>query len=106
MAKNYRFSFCAWNKNLDYHMPECDDEWGQYETDDQAVLVAETSTEGKLSRGMRKVSCVIEVMKDKYVSARWVATLMRPQSEFRKTPAPPPNPNQTQFYSGPLPKKK
>lgn len=109
MAQHYRFSFCAWNKDLDYYMPECGDEWITCETDEQALLAAETSIEGKLTRGMRKVNCVIEVVKakEKTVSIRWVATLMKPKSEFRRPPAPAPDPNATQFYPGVLePRKK
>lgn len=82
MAENYRLSFCAWDKNLDYFMSECGDERGLYETDQQALLAAETSTEGKLLRGARKVSCMIHVMNDK-TPARWVATLQRPEAMFR-----------------------
>jgi len=100
MAEKYRLSFCAWNKNLDYQMSECGDEWGDFNTDEEAILAAETSLEGKLNRGIRKAHCIIEVMKDKYTSKRWVKTLQRPESEFRRTPSRAPDPNQTILYTG------
>ena len=106
MTQNYRFSFCVWNKDLDYYMPECATEQHTFSTDEQAILAAETTIEEKLSRGMRKVHCLIEVMNDQHQSERFVAVIMRPKAEFRKQGDPPTDSGQTQFYKSPLSKSK
>ena len=105
MTQSYRFNFCVWDKDLDYYMPECATEQHIFSTDEQAILAAETTIEEKLSRGMRKVHCLVEVMNDRHQNERFVAAILRPKAEFRKQGDPPIDPGQTQFYKSPLPKK-
>lgn len=105
MKNRYCFEFSVWNKKLESCQAECSDEIGDYESDEQAILAAETFIGQKLARGMRKVTCVISVRKERFIIERWVKTIQRPLAEFIRHH--PPDPNATQFYPGaPAEKKK
>lgn len=106
MKERYCFEFSVWNKKLEPCSSECGDELGDYESDDQAILAAEMFIEQKLARGMRKVACLISVRKERYVIERWVKTIQRPESEFKRSPKPTSDSNATQFYPGTSTEKK
>lgn len=80
----YRFDFVCWDKDLNYWTVESNDTWHTFKNDQQAILAAEVAIEQKLKRGARKVRCAIQFMKSQFVARRFVVTLQRPESAFRK----------------------